>query len=167
MDILSLVLAFLGIYGIVFSLRLLLARNIVPTVSTLLNETMAFLEHAEAIRIPDASDYRASLAILHNQFLQMRTESHRSPGFFQQLYLLFMCGLTWRLYVLKWRVEAIKRKIELAVDEQRIAFLTNANAQSATTTALPAPAAETVIPMNSVVEPTPPPRAASSIQDTA
>jgi hypothetical protein len=63
MDILSLVLAFLGIYGIVFSLRLLLARNIVPTVSTLLNETMAFLEHAEAIRIPDASDYRASLAM--------------------------------------------------------------------------------------------------------
>ncbi|KAI0000972.1 hypothetical protein BJV77DRAFT_971878 [Russula vinacea] len=95
--------------------------------------------------IPNLSDHRASWAI------------HRAPWFFQQLYLLFLCGLTWRLYVLKWRVEAIKRKIELAVDEQRIAFLTNANAQSATTTALPTP--DTVIPMNNVVEPTPPPRA--------
>jgi hypothetical protein len=43
----------------------------------------------------------------------MRTESHRSPGFFQQFYLLFLCGLTWRLYVLKSRVDAIRRGIEV------------------------------------------------------
>lgn len=136
-DILSLVLAFLGIYGLIFSLRLLLPRNTVPLVSTSLTEAKALLEHAEAISIPNLSDHRASWAMYahvcthmrthqliepshHNQFLQMRTESHRAPWFFQQLYLLFLCGLTWRLYVLKWRVEAIKRKIEV----RTITFIT-------------------------------------------
>jgi hypothetical protein len=45
----------------------------------------------------------------------MRTESHRSPNFFQQFYLLFLCGLTWRLYVVKSRVDAIRRKIEVGL----------------------------------------------------
>jgi hypothetical protein len=44
----------------------------------------------------------------------MRTDSHRSPGFFQQLYLLLLCGLTWRLYDLKWRVDDIRQKIEVS-----------------------------------------------------
>lgn len=167
-DIFSLILSLLGVYGIVYSLRLLLPRNIVPHVSTSLNEAMALLEHAEAINIPNMSNYRANLAMyacdciqrpavltepsLRNQFLHMRTESHRSPGFFQQCCLLFLCGLTWRLYDLKSRIEAIRRKIEvrdhpfylihqlivsqLSVDEQQIAFLANTNVQS-TTTALP------------------------------
>lgn len=62
-DILSLVLSFIGVYGIVFSLRLLLPRNIVPLVSTSLTEVVALLEHAEAINIPNVSDYRANLAM--------------------------------------------------------------------------------------------------------
>ena len=62
-DILSLILSFLGIYGIIFSLRLLLPRNIVPDVSTLLTEAMALLEHAEANNIPNVRDYRANLAM--------------------------------------------------------------------------------------------------------
>jgi len=160
-DILSLILSFLGIYGLFFALRLLLPRNIVPSVSTSLTEVMALLEHAEANNISNTRDHRANLAILHNQFLQMRTESHRSPGFCQQFCLLFLCGLTWRLYDLRSRIETIRRKIELAVDEQQLAFLTNANAQSATTTALPIFANETAIPMVNVAEPTPPPPAAS------
>ena len=45
----------------------------------------------------------------------MRTESHRSPGFFQQFYLLFLCGLTWRLYVLKSEVDAVRRSIEVGL----------------------------------------------------
>jgi len=158
-DIFSLILSFLGVYGIVFSLRLLLPRNVVPLVSTSLNEAMELLERAEGINIPNVSDYRANLAIFHNQLLQMRTESHRSPGFFQQLCLLFLCGLTWRLYDLKSRIETIRRKVELAVDERQLAFLTNANAQNATTTALPASMADTVIHMVNVVESTRPPLA--------
>jgi hypothetical protein len=129
LDIFNLILSFLGFYGIVFSLRLLIPRNIVPLVLTSLNEAMASLEHASAINIPNVGDYRANLAMyvsvlhtasplltgsrFHNQFLQMRTESHRSPGFFQQIYLLFLYGLTWRLYDLKLRIEGIKRKIEV------------------------------------------------------
>ena len=124
-DILSLILSFLGFYGIVYSLRLLLPRNIVPHVSTSLNEAMVLLEHAH---VPNVNDYRANLAMcarvcihnrpltkpsLHNQFLQMRTESHRSPGFCQQFCLLFLCGLTWRLYGLKSQIETIRRKIEV------------------------------------------------------
>jgi hypothetical protein len=108
-DIFSLMLSLLGVHGIVFSLRLLLPRNIVPLVSTSLKEAMAALENAEAINIPNVSDFRTNLAMyahlythqclppltepnLHNQFSQMRTESHRSPSFFQQVYLLFLCG---------------------------------------------------------------------------
>lgn len=62
-DILSLVLSFLGVYGIVFSLRLLLPRNIVPLVSASLNEAISLLEHAEAINIPNVRDYRENLAM--------------------------------------------------------------------------------------------------------
>jgi hypothetical protein len=62
-DVLSLILSFLGVYGIVFSLRLLLPRNIVPLVSTSLTEVVALLEDAEAINIPNVSDYRANLAM--------------------------------------------------------------------------------------------------------
>jgi hypothetical protein len=43
----------------------------------------------------------------------MRAESNRSPGFFQQLCLLFLGGLTWRLYCLKSRIEAVKREAEV------------------------------------------------------
>lgn len=50
---------------------------------------------------------------LRNEFLQMRTESHRSPGLFQQLCRLFLFGLTWRLYDLKWRIDALRRSIEV------------------------------------------------------
>jgi hypothetical protein len=125
-DILSLILS----CGIVFSLRVIFPRNIVPLVSTSFEEAMTLLERAEAINIPYVSEYRANLAMyaclyplavslqltqpsLHPQFLRMRTESHRSPGFFQQFYLLFLCGLTWRLYDLKSRVDAIRRRIEV------------------------------------------------------
>ncbi|KAI0282882.1 hypothetical protein BGY98DRAFT_954083, partial [Russula aff. rugulosa BPL654] len=159
-DILSLILSF----GIVFSLRFLFPRNIVPLVSTSFEDAVTVLQRAEAINIPYVSEYRANLAILHPQFLQMRTESHRSPNFFQQFYLLFLCGLTWRLYVVKSRVDAIRRKIELAVDERQLAFLSNTNAQNATATALPASAADAGIPMTNVTEPRPPPAAVLSVR---
>ena len=65
-DILSLTHTLPGVYGIVYSLiplRLLLPRNIVPLVSTSLNEAMALLEHAETMNTPNMSDYRAELAM--------------------------------------------------------------------------------------------------------
>jgi hypothetical protein len=163
-DIFSLILS-----CVVFpSLRFLSPRNIVPRVSTSFENAQILLECAEATNIPSVNVYRTNLALyaslyplaaskptqpsLHFQFLQMRTESHRSPGFFWQLYLLFVCGLSWRLY-LKSQVDAIKERIEvgvinilynhshmmpcqLAVDELQLSL-------SATTTAFPVPAAGT------------------------
>ena len=62
-DAFTLILSLLGVYGIVYSLRLLLPRNIVPLVSTSLNEAMTLLGHAEAINIPNMNDYRSNLAM--------------------------------------------------------------------------------------------------------
>ena len=62
LDVFSLILSFLGFYGIVFSLRLLLPRNIVPLVLTALHEAMELLESDEAIYIPNLSGYRENLA---------------------------------------------------------------------------------------------------------
>ena len=62
-DIFGLILSFLGLYTFVYSLRLLLPRNIVPLVSTSHSEAMALLENAEATNIPNTSDYRVDLAM--------------------------------------------------------------------------------------------------------
>jgi hypothetical protein len=58
-DILSLILSF----AIVFSLRFLFPRNIVPLVSTSFEEAVTLLQRAEAINIPYVSEYRANLAM--------------------------------------------------------------------------------------------------------
>ena len=72
LDIFSLILSFLGFYAIVFSLRLLLPRNIVPLVLTALNEAMALLESDEVIYIPNLGAYRANLAMcVHTSTLKV------------------------------------------------------------------------------------------------
>jgi hypothetical protein len=58
-DILSLIFSF----AIVFSLRFLFPRNIVPIISTSFEEAVTLLERAEAINIPYMSEYRANLAM--------------------------------------------------------------------------------------------------------
>jgi hypothetical protein len=58
-DILSLILSF----AIVFSLRFLFPRNIVPLVSTSFEEALTLLERAEASNIPYVSEYRIDLAL--------------------------------------------------------------------------------------------------------
>ena len=62
-EILGLILSFLGAYGFVYSLRLFLPRNIVPLVSTSLDETTALLENAEAINTPNVINYWVDLAM--------------------------------------------------------------------------------------------------------
>ena len=58
-DILSLILSF----GIIFSLRYLFPRNIVPLVSMSFEEAVALLQRAEAFNIPYVSEYRTNLAM--------------------------------------------------------------------------------------------------------
>jgi len=168
-DVLSFCVSVLGTYGLVYSLRCALPRNIIPRVSKTLDEAETFLSRAEGINaIRNLSEYRTRLAILGNQFLQMRMESHRSPGFFQQLRLVFLCGLTYRLCALSSRIESTKLEVEvrwsafptvvsldqvsqLIVDERQLTSVTTV--QSAATTALPLPPAVMAIPMPLAVEP--------------
>ena len=58
-DVLSLILSL----GILCALRLLLPRNIVPQVSKSFEEAVKALQRAEAINIPNASEYQADLAL--------------------------------------------------------------------------------------------------------
>jgi len=47
-----------------------------------------------------------------NELLHMRVESHRSPAIYQQLLRAVRSGLTYRLYALSLRIDAIKVKLE-------------------------------------------------------
>jgi hypothetical protein len=156
-DILSFSLSVFGLYGLVFYLRFLLPRNIIPHVWTAQDEVEALFVRAEAFNaIPNTREhYRTTLAILGNQLLRARTESHRSPQFFQQFRLAFWSGLTCKLYVLRSQIEDTRRKLELALDERQLTSLTTV--QSATSTALPVPAAVTAVPTVNAAEPAPPP----------
>jgi hypothetical protein len=149
-DVLNFCLSVLGTYGLFYSLRCALPRNIISRVSKTLDEAELLLSRAEGINaIRNLTEYRTRLAILGNQLLQMRVESHRSPGLFQQLRLVLLCGLTYRLCALSSRIEAIK--LELIVDERQLTSVTTV--QSAATTALPLPQAIMALPVTLAVEP--------------
>jgi hypothetical protein len=130
-EIFSFCIAVLAVYGIV--IRFLLPRNITSSVATLLNDAQQCLTSAETTgAIPAESEYRARLetyGTLHSfahrnrlltdshslasDFSRMRSESHRSPGFFQQIWLAFKCGLTYRLYSLASKIRAVKMRVEV------------------------------------------------------
>lgn len=158
-DALGLTLSVLGAYGLVWNLRFLLPRHLIPLVSAQLDEIAATLDHTEADALPTANEYRIDVAILRNQLLQLRTASHRSPWFCQQLGLAVLSGLTWRVYTLHSQIADLRRELEMAMDEhQRAPLATVSSAQSAATTATPA--AIVAAPMANVAElPSPPPAA--------
>jgi hypothetical protein len=131
-DILSFCFSILGLYGLAYYLRFLIPRNLLPYVSTVLTEAEHLLDRAESTAIiPRQNDYRSALTLYEavvplptarhltdqhscaNEFLRIRMESHRAPGILQQLWLAVWYGLTYRLYMLSSRVEAIKIKIEV------------------------------------------------------
>jgi hypothetical protein len=131
-DILSFCFSILGFYGLVYYLRFLIPRNLLPYVSAVLTEAEHLLDRAESTGvIPQPNDYRSALTLYEavvplptdrhltdqhscaNEFLQIRMESHRAPGILRQLWLAVWYGLTCRLYTLSSRVEAIKIKIEV------------------------------------------------------
>jgi hypothetical protein len=131
-DILSFCFSILGLYGLVYYLRFLIPRNLLPHVSAVLTEVESLIERAESIGvIPRQNDYRSALALYGavvllptdrhltdpcscaSEFLQIRMESHRAPGILRQLWLAVWYGLTCRLYVLSSRVEAIRIKMEV------------------------------------------------------
>jgi hypothetical protein len=131
-DILSFCFSILGLYGLVYYLRFLIPRNLLPYVSAVLTEAEHLLDRAESIRvIPLPNDYRSALTLYEavvllptdrhltdqhscaSEFLQIRMESHRAPGILRQLWLAVWYGLTCKLYTLSSRVQGIKIKIEV------------------------------------------------------
>jgi hypothetical protein len=131
-DILSFCFSILGLYGLVYYLRFLIPRNVLPYVSAVLAEVEHLLDRAESTGvIPRQNDYRTALTLYEaivplptdhhltdqrscaSEFLQIRMESHRAPGILRQLWLAVWYGLTCRLYTLSSRVEAIKIRIEV------------------------------------------------------
>ena len=72
----SICIAVLAVYGIVTCIRCLLPRNIIPTVSTLLNDAKQCVTSAETTgAIPGMSEYRASLETYGTLHLQ-KSSSH-------------------------------------------------------------------------------------------
>ena len=131
-DILSFCFSILGLYGLVFYLRFLIPRNLLPYVSAVLTEAEHLLDRAESTGvIPRPNDYRSALTLFKaviplptdghltsshsysSQFLRIRIESHRAPGILQQLWLAAQYGLTCKLCTLSSRVVAIKVEIKV------------------------------------------------------
>jgi hypothetical protein len=134
-DILSFCFSILGLYGLVYYLRFLIPRNLLPYVSAVLTEAEHLLDRAESTGVtPRPNDYRSALTLYEavvplvtdgtdrhltdqhscaSEFLQFRMESHRAPGILRQLWLAVWYGLTCKLYTLSSRVEAIKIEIEV------------------------------------------------------
>jgi hypothetical protein len=89
LDLLSLSLSLIGIYGVVVvALRVLLPRNIVPLISELFDKTMALTQQAEAINVPNASYYQENLAAYAYVCLYQRPldRSQRSRAIFTDAY---------------------------------------------------------------------------------
>ena len=61
-DILSLCMSILGLYGLIYYLRYLIPRNVLPCVSAVLTEAERLLDHAESTgAIPQLNDHRSTL----------------------------------------------------------------------------------------------------------
>jgi hypothetical protein len=73
LNIVSFCLSVIGTYGIVYSLRLLLPRNVIAHVSTALDESMILLDRAEDINaLPNTNEYRAILTMYEYVFTHLR-----------------------------------------------------------------------------------------------
>jgi len=143
-----------GMYGVVICIRFLLPCFITPTVSSMLDNAEQSLADAVATgAIPEVNDHRVDLEILTSRFARMRIESHRSPGFFPQLWLAVRHGLTCKLYSLASQVEAVRQKVEVAVDERRLALL--ASPQIVVRAATPVPAGNVAMPIPELAPPEP------------
>jgi hypothetical protein len=123
-DILSFCFSILGLYGLVYYLRFLIPRNLLPYVSAVLTGAEHLFDRAESTGvIPQPNDHRSALTSYEavvflptdrcrltdqhscaNEFLRIRMESHHAPELLQQL----QYGLTRQLYALSSRVVAIK-----------------------------------------------------------
>jgi len=150
------IIEFLGfsvsILGAVICGRFVLPCFIIPHLSATLENAEQSLAHAVAAgAIPEANEYRVDFEILAGQFARMRIESHRSPGLFPQIRLVVRHGFTCRLYSLTSRVKALRLKVEVAMDERRLAVL--ATPRVVVRARTPAPAGDVAMPIPELTRP--------------
>src|SRR6266852_7360837 len=100
-DILSFCFSILGLYGLVYYLRFLIPRGVLPHVSAVLAKAEHLLDCAESTGVNGRmtidqpyivrsrhsfANVWSRLAVSYsNQFLRIRMESHRTPRILQQL----------------------------------------------------------------------------------
>jgi len=120
-DIFGFCVSLLQMYGVVVYLRGLLPRYIIPQVLAKLDDAQDTVAHAVTTgAIPDISRYGEDLERFTSELALMRTISHRSPKPFQQIQLAVQHRLTFRLYSLSSQIDAVRVRVELAIDDQRL-----------------------------------------------
>ena len=110
-DTLSFSFSILGLYGLVYYLRFLIPRNLLPYVSAVLTDAEHLLDRVESTGvIPQPNDYRSALT-LYEAVMPPPTVSHLNIC--SDFGLLFKYGRTCKLYTLSSRVVAIKVEIRV------------------------------------------------------
>jgi hypothetical protein len=77
-DIISLCISIFGLYGLIYYLRFLIPRNVLPCASAVLAEAEHLLDLAESTGVipqPLANDYRSTLA-MYEDFMPLPTNRH-------------------------------------------------------------------------------------------
>ena len=93
-DILSFCFSILGLYGLVYCLRFLIPRNLLPYVSAALTEAEHLLDRAESIGvIPRSNDYRSTLT-LYETVVPLPTGLHSQTNI---VALMNSCGFGWKV----------------------------------------------------------------------
>jgi len=92
-DILSFCFSILSLYGLVFYLRFLIPRNLLPCVSAVLTEAEHLLDRAESLRvIPQPNDHRSALT-LYEAVVTLLTDRHLTDDI---VALVNSCRFGWK-----------------------------------------------------------------------
>jgi hypothetical protein len=96
-DILSFCFSILGLYGLVYYLRFLIPRNLLPCVSAVLTEAEHLLDRAESTGvIPRPNDYRSDLT-LYEAVMPLPMDGHL---LILTVIPINSCGFGWKAIVL-------------------------------------------------------------------
>ena len=99
-DILSFCFSVLGLYGLVYCLRFLIPRNLLPYVSAILTEAEHLLVCAESTGvIPQSNEYRSALA-LYDVFVPSASANGRSHSPIITVTPINSCAFGWKAIAL-------------------------------------------------------------------
>ncbi|KAF8270178.1 hypothetical protein EI94DRAFT_1798403 [Lactarius quietus] len=146
------------LYAVVVYLHGLLPRYIITHVTAKLDDAQDTLARAvKAGAIPNINKYEEDLKSFAGDLALMRRMSNRSPGLFMQVRLAVQHRLTYKLYSLSLKIDAVRRRVELEMDERRLAL--GAISHNNFITSVSIPLSGVTRPMIHVTLPNPPPPA--------